>query len=428
MKKLVRNTLFILIMAACMSLTVFTAPKEVTIKVWSFSIIPEAIKMIENEIIPEFEKVNPGIKIKWQSIPYDGYREKLLTAAIGQDLPDVFFDGSNMVGMYESKGLIAPIDKYLKDWKTWDDILETPKKQAMYKGKYYGVPSRTKPNPPIYSVEAFKRAGLDPDKPPQNWDDLLACGKKLTKVKNDRVVFQGIAGLSSKSTRIRSFDLVLQQNGGRMLTEDLSAPAFNSKEGIEALKFFIELYKVSEPIGVAALTEKVVSNYAAGLVGIVPFDGYGTINSCLVNNTLDVLEKSRVSQPISSGKPGGKRVEMMDGDMAYLSARSKNQDSAFAFMKFFYEPDNHLKYAEANKILPLEKSLMNSDYVRNTPFFTELMESDKYGWELVNTPEYPEVRYLLLDEIDKAIYGKQTPEQALARAEEIWKKAIKEYR
>lgn len=390
--------------------------------------IPESLKVIEKEIISKFENANPGIKIQWQNIPYNGFREKLLTAAVGQDLPDAFIDGANMVGMYQLRGIVAPIDKYVKNWKTWGDFLETPKKQAMYKGKYYGVPSRTKPNPPIYNAEAFKQAGLDPDIPPQNWDDLLAYGKKLTKIENGRVVFQGIAGLASPSTRIRSFELVLQQNGGRLLTKDLSAPAFNSKEGLEALKFFIELYKISEPIGVAALTEGVVSNYSANLVGMVPFDGYGTINACLVNNTLDVLKKSRVCLPITSGKPGGKRVAMMDGDMIYLSSKSKNPDLVFNFIKFFFEPDNHLKYAESNKILPLLKSLSNSDYVVKTPFFTELMEVDKYGWDLANTPEYPEARNLLLNEIDKAIYGKQTPEQALAKAEELWKRAIKEYR
>lgn len=404
------------------------ASAQTNIKVWSFNVNTAAIEVIQSEIISEFEAQNPGVKVSWQHVPYDGYREKLLTAAVAGDLPDVFVDGSNMVGMYQSRGVILPIDDYIAGWDVWEDIMETPRRQATYLGSVYGVPTRIKPNPPIYNVEAIAKAGLDPNNLPTNWDELLELGRQLTQVENGRVVFQGIAGVSSPSTRIRTFDLMLQQNGGRMLTEDLSAPAFNSPEGLYTLQKFIELYNISEPQGVAPLTEGLVSNYAAGLVGTVPFDAFGTINNALVNNNLEILEKSVVTPALSSGTETGRQLVMLDGDMAMLSARSANPDLAFEFIKFFFEPENHMKYAEANAIIPLLMSQIDSDYVKNAPFFEELMSMDEYGWDLVSTPEYPEVRNALLDEIDKAIFGRQTPEEALNRAEQIWIRAIREYR
>ncbi len=36
----------------------------------------------------------------------------------------------------------------------------------------------------IYNKTKFKEAGIDPDKPPQNWDELYDYAVKLTKDKN----------------------------------------------------------------------------------------------------------------------------------------------------------------------------------------------------------------------------------------------------
>src|SRR5262249_59312701 len=43
-----------------------------------------------------------------------------------------------------------------------------------------------------YNADQFREAGLDPDRPPQTWDDLVAAAKKLTKREGDRVTRWGI--------------------------------------------------------------------------------------------------------------------------------------------------------------------------------------------------------------------------------------------
>lgn len=422
------STIIVMVfLSICVFSTLISAQ---TIRIWSFnpSAGSAALKVIRNEIIPEFEEKHPGVEVKWQGVPYDGYREKLLTAAAGKDMPDIFLDGSTMSGLFISKGLAVPITKYIKGWDIWEDFMETARDHATYEGEIYGVPTRMKINPPLYNIEALKSAGLDIDNLPTTWDGLLDWGKKLLKIEDNRVVFQGISSLETPSTRVRVFDLLLQQNGGSLLTEDLSAPAFNSEKGLETLNFFIDLYKITNPIGVAPLTEQITTNYAVGLQGISSFDSYNTINKCLLTGQTDIFEKTKVGDPFKGPASDGKALLIMDGDMTFLSSSSQNPELAIEFIKFFFEPENHLKYVKANKILPLEMSLMNSDYVLNTPLYKEMMEYSDCGWDLMKTPEYREMRYKLLDEIDKAIFGKQTPEKALAKGEKIWIQGIKDYR
>ena len=56
----------------------------------------------------------------------------------------------------------------------------------------YGVPFHNS-TPLLYvNADHFKEAGLDPDKLPRTWDELIAAAKKLTKRDGDRVTRWGI--------------------------------------------------------------------------------------------------------------------------------------------------------------------------------------------------------------------------------------------
>ncbi len=47
-------------------------------------------------------------------------------------------------------------------------------------GKYYGVPKATNTIALYYNKDMFKAKGLDPNKPPQTWDELVEAARKLT--------------------------------------------------------------------------------------------------------------------------------------------------------------------------------------------------------------------------------------------------------
>ena len=70
--------------------------------------------------------------------------------------------------------------------------------------KVYGVPFHNSTPLLYYNVDHFKEAGLDPDKPPRNWDELVAAAKKLTKRDGDRVTRWGI--MAPVELRLRRLD------------------------------------------------------------------------------------------------------------------------------------------------------------------------------------------------------------------------------
>ena len=63
----------------------------------------------------------------------------------------------------------------------FDQFWPALKLNAVVDGKVYGVPFQNSTPLLYYSVDAFKEAGLDPDKPPATWAEWVDAAKKLTK-------------------------------------------------------------------------------------------------------------------------------------------------------------------------------------------------------------------------------------------------------
>ncbi|HEV7658617.1 MAG TPA: extracellular solute-binding protein, partial [Allosphingosinicella sp.] len=66
------------------------------------------------QIVPEFERLNPGIRVRIQQIPWISAHEKLLTAFAGDATPDLAQLGSSWVPELAALGAIEPLDARLR--------------------------------------------------------------------------------------------------------------------------------------------------------------------------------------------------------------------------------------------------------------------------------------------------------------------------
>ena len=62
----------------------------------------------------------------------------------------------------------------------------------MEQGHVYGVPFQNSTPLLLYSVDAFRQAGLDPDRPPATWQEWVDALRKLTKRDGDSTTCWGV--------------------------------------------------------------------------------------------------------------------------------------------------------------------------------------------------------------------------------------------
>jgi multiple sugar transport system substrate-binding protein len=135
--------------------------------------------------IEDFTKANPNIKVDVSYANGVDWTNAFSTMASSNDLPDIIQPSTD----FTLQDLIAnkwvqPLEGLVsKDFKNTFPEGTFVNGITMDKGKIYSFPRIISINGPVlaYNRKLLKEAGLDPDKPPKTWDELLEMSKKVTE-------------------------------------------------------------------------------------------------------------------------------------------------------------------------------------------------------------------------------------------------------
>src|SRR5687767_1861878 len=86
------------------------------VRFWAFGREGEVVR----ELVPEFERRHPGVRLDVQQVPWTAAHEKLLTAHVGNAAPDVAQLGNTWLAEFVALGALAPLDQRLSRSATID--------------------------------------------------------------------------------------------------------------------------------------------------------------------------------------------------------------------------------------------------------------------------------------------------------------------
>ena len=143
------------------------------------------VTKIIDDYAAEFMKENPGIKVTpIYSGDYVQTVAKALTAIKGGDIPETAILLAADLFLLLGEDVIVPVSDVAAsaDDKKWlDGFFPAFMENSKYKGKIYSVPFQRSTPVLYWNKDAFKAAGLDPEKGPSNWAEMREMAKKLTK-------------------------------------------------------------------------------------------------------------------------------------------------------------------------------------------------------------------------------------------------------
>jgi sn-glycerol 3-phosphate transport system substrate-binding protein len=242
MKRL--NTAFI---GAALAASVFAAPAWAATEISFYYPIAVGgpITKIVDGYVKKFEAENPDIVVK--PVYTGSYQDsiiKAMTAARAGNAPDAAVLLSTDMFTLIDAGMILPYDQIAtsdadKDWLSSFYPAFMANSQA--NGHTWGVPFQRSTIVQYYNKEAFKKAGLDPDKAPATWDELVADGKKLTLKDSSGNVTQWGVEIPSSGFPYWLFQALAIQNGADLANQDGTKVNFNDPKVVEAATFFKDL-------------------------------------------------------------------------------------------------------------------------------------------------------------------------------------------
>jgi len=194
-------------------------------------------------LISDFEKKNPGIKVKFTTLPENDLRPavtKDVATKAGQY--DVAMIGSYEVPIWAKNGWIVPLSNYVSKDTAWDanDVLQPIKDIVSADGKLYAAPFYGSSSFLFYRKDLAKKAGVTI---PQNptWQEVAAAAAKMDDKKSG---VSGIClrGLPGWGQNLASLTTVINTFGGRWFDEKWH-PQLTSPETEKAVKFYVDLLR-----------------------------------------------------------------------------------------------------------------------------------------------------------------------------------------
>jgi multiple sugar transport system substrate-binding protein len=203
------------------------------------------VKSFLGPAVTKFNTLNPDIEVTPVYESWGGWIQKYPTLFQADTQPDVIFWWDNKQNDASAKPRLVPLEAYL-DASTLKSIPDSIWSLVSIGGtsKYY-VPSSVDPFVLYYNKNVFKQAGLDPEKPPKTWDELLAYSKTI----KEKTGLPGIGVPSKVGLEVLQefYAQFITQSTERDMLDENNKPTFNNEKGLQALEYLGKLWPFIQP-------------------------------------------------------------------------------------------------------------------------------------------------------------------------------------
>ncbi|MEH0548849.1 sugar ABC transporter substrate-binding protein [Streptomyces sp. B21-105] len=278
-------------------------------------------------------------KIELTVVPTDDYQAKVGAAAGSHDLPDLFASDVVFVPNYTTSKLFADLTERIDALPFAASLAQSHIKAGTYEGKKYVVPHTLDLSVLFYNKDLYRKAKLDPEKPPAtlaDWDrqaravDALGGGV-------DGTFFGGNCGGCGVFTWWPS----IWAGGEEVLNKEGTGANLDSATA----KKVYDTYRgwVKDDIVAPGARDETGATWTGvfpkGRVGVMP----------MPSTTLGLMPKNLDLGVAPIPGPDGGKSTFVGGDAVGVSATSKKVDQAWNFLAWSLGDDAQVNVVAAHK-------------------------------------------------------------------------------
>ncbi len=391
------------------------AAQQITVAVQAGHTAADAVK----DMLPEFEAAS-GIEVEIVEIPEADLTQRMLLEFSNQTGQfDALMAPEDAFARYVTGGYLATLEEAGGAPEDVDDFLPRFLDRlrydgaTLYQGDLYGLPLSGDVNVLHYNAELFEAAGLDPDAPPQTWDEFRAYAQALTGEGRYGTGWLGVQGDASTwawATYLFSF-------GGDFFDAD-DRPVFNSEAGVAALQFIVDLIHTDQvmPASVPSWDyDQINAAFPQGQIAMV-------VNWPYMLGLANDPEQSAVAGNVRIAlAPRGETYGVPAGGWKWLiAADSDNKAAALEFIEFATSPDFQTYMVETYNQLPTRDSVFEAMKENNPDDPTWQVWQDAFSQAArfmpVQYPEWPQISSIISLALQQAQIQERTPQEALDEA------------
>ena len=388
------------------------------------------ITKIIDGYVADFEKENPGIKLK--PIYSGSYQEsitKALTAVKSGDPPVTSILLSTDMFTLIDEDAIVPFDDLVKtaDDQAWlKSFYPGFMENSQTGGKTWGIPFQRSTIVLYYNKDAFKEAGLDPNKPPGTWTEMADYAQKLTKRDASGKVTQWGVQIPSSGFPYWLFQGLAIENGVNLMNTAGTETYYDRPEVIAALQYWVDLVK----------KQKV---HPEGIVewGTTPKDFFERTVAMMwttTGNLTNVRSNAKFDFGVAMLPANKQRGSPTGGGNFYLFKKSTpaQREAAFKFIKWVTTPQRAAQWGIDTGYVAVRADAWDTpamkQYVAGFSAAAVARDQLPFAKAELSTHDNQRVTQALNDGLQAALTGAKTPEQALKDAQREADRLLRSYK
>lgn len=399
------------------------ASDKITIVFWH-SLVSSSVPALE-ALIEKFEQQHPKIKIRAQYVPTgEALIQKLIAAIQSKTAPDVSWIHSHYLENLVEADAIYKVAHFLNDSPGFppeelQEFFPALLQAASWQGTLYAMPMEATDLALLYNKDMFRAAGLDPERPPQTWQELQDYAKRLTLDKDGDGRFEQVgffvpiypASGSLSGWMVWQWMPFLWQAGGYLIDEEQTRMLFNSQAGVRALTLWKGIF---EEMDLSSFTVDYDVAFASKNLAMA-LDGPWNLpryKDLLKNIDWGIA-------PLPAGPV--KRATNVGGEYLAIFKQSSHPREAWQFVQWIVQPETQAFWSMQSGYLPVRRDVLDipefNDYLNEHPQFKVFVEEMKVGQSPRPIDFHAlEINRNIAAAIEKATIGHRDPKIVLDEA------------
>ena len=376
-----------------------------TIRFWGMGREGEVVA----QLLGDFEREHPDIRVIVQQVPWTAAHEKLITAYVGHATPDVSQLGNTWIPEFTALHALEPLDGWLGRAGGLDSsvffhgIWDT----NLIGGRPYGVPWYVDTRLLFYRSDILRRAGYD--SLPQTWDGWRQAMRAVK-----RVVGPNRFAIFLPTNEWNPPVILGLQAGSPLLKDDATRGAFSDSAFRRGFDFYMSL--VHEGLAPSITGNEVANVYQEFARGYFSMYITGPWQLGEMRHRLpDSLQDAWATAPLPGPEGPASGVSLAGGSSLVLFRASRHKREAWALVEYLARPDVQIRFWRLTGDLPARLESWHD------PALTSDARTRAFGEQLqrvVATPkvaEWEQIAIRLQDYVERAVRGTLNPDTALVQ-------------
>jgi multiple sugar transport system substrate-binding protein len=383
-----------------------TSDRVHTVRFWGLGREGEIVK----DLVPEFERENPGIRVVVQQIPWTAAHEKLLTGFVGGSPPDLAQLGNTWIPEFAAIGALEPLETRIAGSRALapDDYFEGIWKTNTFDGATFGIPWYVDTRVLFYRRDLLAAAGYS--QVPRTWS---AWREAMRKIRGDRPGARyAILLPTNEWEQLTIFAL---QKRSPLLGDAGTRGAFAQPLFAAAANWYVGLFRDGlAPVVSYTQLGNPYQEFSRGYVAMWitgPWN-LGEFRRRLPPELQDTWMTAPVPAPDGESQWPG--YSLAGGSSLAIFRASQQKDAAWRFVEFLSRPAVQTRFYALSGDLPARKESWADPALSGDVKARAFRDQLARVTPLPRVPEWEQIAQKVAEDIEAAIRGRETVEASLA--------------